>query len=166
VGCFTGWNKGHYDYDIGQKGFEYLIKNIMDRDDRWPSRKFLFTQNFSVPGGHFVPDHILHNENLDAELTSLLNGRGLTLEYGKRQMIGTRERLHPFSYFSDKLLQKVHDIWSREYCLYGYNQNDIYANEEDALFYGAISKEKKQKCRYYWKMDILDRTVLYAGFAK
>lgn len=164
VGCFTGWNKGHYDYEIGQKGFDYLIKNIMDRDDRWPSRKFLFTQNFSVPSGYFIPDHILHNENLDAELASLLNERGLMLEYGERRMIGTRNKSHPFSYFSDKLLQEIYDVWCREYWLYGYNNEDIYADKENAVFYGAISTEDKKRCRYSWKMDILDKTVLHRGF--
>jgi len=47
TGHAGGWNKKyfdtiHYDYKNAQKGFEYLIKTIANRDNPWPLSKIYF----------------------------------------------------------------------------------------------------------------------------
>ena len=34
----------HYDYLAAHNGFDYLVKSVVNRENIWPSRKFLFCQ--------------------------------------------------------------------------------------------------------------------------
>ena len=63
-------DKNHYDYEIAQKGFEYLVKTIAEREDEWPSRKFIHFAIFSYHGDLIV-DWLNRTETLDEDLKAL-----------------------------------------------------------------------------------------------
>ena len=83
------WNSNHHEYAISRRGFDFFVKNIIDREDGWPSRKNIFCQMFSTDG-LLIPDHILHTEELDGEMIGLFQKHGGKWVPPPRMQIGRR----------------------------------------------------------------------------
>lgn len=113
-------NTMHYDYKNALKGFPYLIKNIMDREDRWPSRKFLFPQLFNQKGEKIV-NWINRNESLDQDMGKLAKFLNFKYKAGKPKRKGPTKEL--YKYFDDKLTDSVFNCYKREFSLFGYEVN-------------------------------------------
>jgi hypothetical protein len=151
--CFNNWNPLHYDAKYGRKGFEYFIRHIMNRDDRWPCRKFIFCQNFT-PTGRWVPDHIFHTGSLDDELRAFFKKQGKVYVPAPRQQIGRAKLANqrpPKSelYRDDKLVCEILDCWGLEMSIYGMEEGPF----DIPAMIGAIAD--KEQYRYVWNTNTL-----------
>ncbi len=144
-------DKNHYDYKNSQKGFDYLLKTIINRNDIWPSRKFIFFQIFSNIGNVIV-DRILKQESLDDSLKKMAKDEKLVYVKKEKQRIGFAVDYRTF--YNSSLINLVEKTWKRELDLFGYdfdgftNQKAYFANE-------VITKEKKKNINYSIYSDIL-----------
>jgi hypothetical protein len=116
-------NRNHYDYAAAQKGFDYLMQTIMNRSDKWPSRKFVFPQLFDQDGKCII-DWVNRNETLDADLNALCEYFGLNFSPGSKQRVSPKNKRWE-EYYSDKLLHEVSLLYSREMKLFGYSGPDV-----------------------------------------
>jgi len=118
-------NPYHYDFLAAQKGFNYLVNTIINRTDKWPSRKFLFPQLFNQEGKCIV-DWINRTEQLDYDLSKFCNYFGQTFSPEKKKRVSPKTK-YPEQYYSDKLYDSVLKIYHREMLIFGYNgfQTDV-----------------------------------------
>ena len=146
AGCFKKiGHYPHYDYQHAKKGFDYLIKTIMNRTAPWPSRKFIFTQFWSQPSGQFVPDHIFHTEQLDKELITYFKQRhNKHYKPASRKQIGQHKPYR--TYYDDQLVEEVLQTWRREFAIFGYDwEHDI---SQGGILSGAVpNKTLVSYCR-------------------
>ena len=154
AGHAGGWtpryrNTDHYDYDLANRDFGDLIRAIADRQDPWPSRRFLYMQAFSSSGALMV-DWVCKNESLDDDLRQLASAKRLAYHQRPKQRVGKRRDYR--SYYSDTLIDLVYQTWGRELALYGYHFD---GPTSDGLLVGAVSKQVKQAVRYTWADDQL-----------
>ncbi len=145
-------NMEHYDYALAQKGFDYLVNSIMDREDIWPNRKFIFFQVFA-DNGKLVADYILRNSTLDADLEWLAQAEKLEYHQQPRQRVGHSDDYKP--YYSSGLIQKVESTWNREMLLYGFSFDKTFDNSDKALLRKKISKYDKDHISYCYSTDTL-----------
>ena len=141
----------HNDYENAQRGFDYLLKTIANREDQWPSRKFVHCQLFSS-GGDLVIDWLNRTGSLDDDLQALAERRGLSYRQMKRQRVGgiSDYRRH----YTDSLVELVHDTWGREIELFGFS----YHPDESAksVLGREISPRQKAAVKSRWHDDHLD----------
>lgn len=149
-----GWSarycdKDHYDYALSNKGFGELLRAICDREDPWPSRKFLFMQAFSSSGALSV-DWFCRTEQLDKGLEELAHAKRLIYRRQPKQRVGERKDYR--AYYDDKLISLVYETWGRELSLYGY---DFDGPRDNAHLLGPVPKRIKKAVRYTWADDKL-----------
>jgi hypothetical protein len=116
-------NTYHYDFAAGQRGFDYLVRTILDREDKWPSRKFLFLQFFDSQGRCLV-DWINRTECLDCDLEIMCSKFHIKFVPGEPRRVFKKTQ-SPKQYFSDALAQSVMCVYSREMNLFGYSGFDV-----------------------------------------
>lgn len=154
AGHAGGWNPsycdpGHYDYVLANRDFGDLVRAIADREDPWPSRRFLFMQAFSS-SGELMVDWFCKNETLNKDLSSLARARRLIYRAQPRQRVGKHRDYR--SYYSDTLIDLVYRTWGRELSLYGYGFDGPTG---DALLNGPVPRRVKRAVRYTWADDQL-----------
>ena len=145
-------NRTGIDYEKAQHGFEYLVKDMMDRDVVWPNKHFLFFQAFSQPKGDLIVDHLLHTEFLDDEIADLFSIQPqphINTGYRRRPLIAFYEE-------SPGLAEEVYECWERVFWLFGYGNDPAHLepSEADAILYGP-TKNMKDKVKYVWDTDTL-----------
>jgi len=150
-----GWNpkyrdQNHYDYEIANKGFDYLVRTIADREDIWPNRKFIFCQLF-CNNGQLVVDWFNRTETLDDDLTELAAQFGKQFIRRDRQRVGVHDDYR--NYYTDSLIELVHKTWSRELSLLGYQFDG--PNEPSTGLYLSVKPEVKKSIRYLLDEDRL-----------
>ena len=139
-------NLNHYDYKVAIQGFEPFLKSITNRNDKWPSRKFLFPQLFDQ--GQFpVIDYLIRNETIHADLESLFALYNCTYIKKEKQRAAVKNELS--YYYSQELIDLVNDIYSRELFLFGYTF-DSYALPELNL-----KDFKLNNVRYCYESDTI-----------
>src|SRR5262249_16763293 len=111
-------NPHHYDFVAANKGFDYLLKTIADRDTIWPSRKLVHYQLFAQPSGAAVVSWLNCIASLDWHLVEMADAFGFQYRRGKPQRVGPPG--HYRSYYSDELTDLVHRTWKREIDLFGF----------------------------------------------
>lgn len=131
-----------HDYDLAQKGFDYLIRSIADRDEGWPSRHFLFSQLFDTDG-NMVVDWILKQESLDDDLRALAEHTGVG--YKKQGRVRVSEKANPWTF---DLIKLVNNTWHREWELFG------YSDKCSVLGSGPVDKSLY---KYNWETDCLEQ---------
>lgn len=141
----------HYDYKVAQKGFEYLVKTIANREEKWPSRKFIHFAIFSYHGDLIV-DWINRTETLDEDLESLARYKKLTYSRKEKQREGARKRDYK-TYYNDELIELVYKTWGRELKLLGYTFEGL--DIENAVLKRKIEKSQKNNIKYFWEEDKL-----------
>tara|TARA_B110000027_G_C16092081_1_gene288964 strand:- start:988 stop:1587 length:600 start_codon:yes stop_codon:yes gene_type:complete len=130
-------NHGHYDYKASTKGFGYLMESIMNRDDKWPSRKFLFPQLFDQ-SGRLVVDWINRNESLDEDMSMFANSLGYKfLAQAPKRAAPVKELMH---YYSDSLMDEVLQTYRREFELFGYSDNSAKKVVSSILLHRDVSQ--------------------------
>lgn len=144
-------NPDHYDYKAAGKGFDYLMRVIMDRDDVWPSRKFLYPQLFDQ-SGKLVVSWISRNEMLDTDMASLAGKLGYHYKHGEKKRSAPVSALS--DYYSDELLQQVESVYRRERDLFGYSPEA--GNGANTLLVRDVSCSR---CRYDYLQDQLSDAV-------
>jgi len=111
-------NHEHYDFKVAQKGFDYLMRTIMDRDDVWPSRKFLYPQLFDQ-SGQLIVNWINKNESLDEDMKCFSEKLGYP-----PYTPGEKKRAAPVKdlseYYSENLKDLVDEVYAREFDVFGY----------------------------------------------
>jgi len=112
-------NPHHYDFVAANKGFDYLLKTIADRDMLWPSRKLVHYQLFAQPSGAPVVSWINCTAALDTHLLAMAGASGLHYRHGKPQRVGPPGDYR--SYYTDALTDLVHRTWRREIDLFGFD---------------------------------------------
>ncbi len=127
-------NTDHYDFNNAQKGFDYLVKSIVNRDDIWPNRKFIFFPLFS-DNGAMVVDYLARTETLDTDLNHFAQLNDLKYKKKKKQRLGKKSDYR--SYYNDKLINLVEETWGREMKLYGYSFNGL--NLQKAIIKNEIN---------------------------
>ena len=76
-------NPHHYDFSIANRGFDYLIRTISDRDSIWPGRKLVHYQlSRSHPAG--VVDWINCTATLDRDLHAMAQHLGFDFAAASR----------------------------------------------------------------------------------
>lgn len=139
-------NVNHYDYQNAQKGFEYLVNVILSREDKWPSRKFLFPNLFDQ-SGNIVVDWVNKNETLDDDLKQLLIQFDFVHKPQKKQRVAIKK---PYEeYYSQSLFDKVCKAYEREMTLFGYDGYESYDPKVD------MHKFKVNKISYKYDTDEL-----------
>lgn len=132
----------HYDYEIANKGFEYFLKSISEREDGWPSQKLLYFAFFEY-NQNFIVDRLIHQENLDLELEEFANDFD-NLQYRKsdkraRESVG-REKDYR-KYYDWKLVDLVKGVWGRDLFLFGYD----FHGKVSGFFEKNISDQLKKE---------------------
>jgi hypothetical protein len=150
-----GWNpkyrdSDHYDFYAANKGFDYLVKTIADREDLWPNRKFIHCQLF-CNNGQLVTDWINRTETLDDDLAELALTAKIVYNPRPKQRIGTHRGYR--EYYTDSLVELVYRTWGRELRLFGYDFKGPISVSN--LLYRSIDKRMKKSVRYYWADDRL-----------
>ena len=143
-------NPNHYDFTNARKGFDYLLKAISDRDEPWPSRKFIHAQLF-CDDGDLIVDWINRTEFLDSDLTTMV--RHLNIKYNPKQPQRVARTDDYRSYYTDELVNIVQRIWGRELRLFGYDF-DGQSTEKTALCH-MVTPQQKKSIHYYWENDLL-----------
>jgi hypothetical protein len=111
-------NPHHYDFSIANRGFDYLIRAICDRDSIWPSRKLVHYQLFSQPSGLSVVDWINCTATLDRDLHAMSQHLGFDFHHGQPQRVGPRTDYR--THYTDALAEIVSRTWGRELELFGF----------------------------------------------
>jgi hypothetical protein len=151
-----GWNPKyrnteHYDFDAANKGFDYLLKTIVDRETIWPNRKFIHCQLFASDG-ELIVDWINRNETLDDDLSQLAAHVNVSYTRQTRKRVARDDDYR--TYYTDNLTQLVEDTWGRELSLFGYDFDGLNDNYPDKLYHHIKCYQKKQ-FQYSWETDIL-----------
>jgi hypothetical protein len=138
----------HYDYELANKGFDYLVRAIADRENPWPSRRFIHYTLFAQPSGDFLPDWINYTESLDDDLMLMAEKYGLQVRKEAKQRVSGYQDHRPF--YSDSLIDVVASTWAREIELFGFDFNisDIRQNRTAVL-------RRLVKSSYVWRHDKL-----------
>jgi hypothetical protein len=155
AGHAGGWSSkyldtNHYDYENAQKGFDYLVKTIANRDDIWPCRKFIFFQLF-CDNGELIVDWLNRTETLDEDLEALAEYLRINYRKGSRQRVGEHQDYR--SYYNDSLIELVYQTWGRELRLFGYNFEGF--DITSAILKRKIDKRIKKMVTYDWATDSL-----------
>jgi hypothetical protein len=129
------FNVDHYDYESAHKGFAYFMESIMDRDNIWPSRKFLFSQIFNE-AGELAVNWINRNERLDDDMQALAKEKNFVYQTGISKRKSPTMDID--KYFDGKLLQKVNDTYYREFMLFGYDGQNI---KDDPVIYRNVLRK-------------------------
>jgi hypothetical protein len=138
-------NPHHYDFAAANKGFDYLLKTIADRDTLWPSRKLVHYQLFAQPSGAAVVDWINCMASLDTHLLKMTDAFGLQYSRGKPQRVGPPGDYR--SYYTDALTDLVQRTWKREIDLFG------FAFDEPRSRYTPLELTQRAKARKYVLRD-------------
>ena len=151
-----GWNPKyrnteHYDYDAANKGFDYLVKTIANRDTLWPNRKFIHCQLFSSDG-ELIVNWINRNEILDDDLSQLAAHVNVSYIQQTRKRVARDDDYR--TYYTTDLIQLVSDTWGRELGLFGYDFDGLNDNYKDKLYH-HVEDSQKQKIQYFWETDTL-----------
>ena len=85
-------NPNHYDYDLAQSGFEALVRAVIGREDRWPSRRFLFPQLFDQ-SGRCIVKWINRTDRLDADIGKFAGYFDLTFDPQERRRVSPMHRI-------------------------------------------------------------------------
>ena len=109
----------HYDYEVANKGFDYLVRAVADRENPWPSRRFIHYSLFAQPSGDFLPDWINYTEFLDDDLRLMANRFGLQVQQRPKQRVSGHLDYRP--YYDDRLIDLVSSTWLREIQLFGFD---------------------------------------------
>lgn len=146
----------HYDFANARKGFEYLLKTIVNRDEPWPSRKLIHAQLF-CDDGDLIVDWINHNESLDDDLKLMAELLGVNYRQREPQRVGRADDYR--SYYTDDLIDLVKNTWGRELMLFGYDFEGKCART--AVLQGKVIQAQKRGIKYLWECDELriDSTV-------
>lgn len=158
-----GWtpryrNTEHYDYQNAQRGFDYLVKTIANRETPWPCRKFIFFQIF-CNNGELVVDWITRTETLDNDLKDLADFLNISYYKGQKQRVGQHKDYR--TYYDDSLIDLVCETWGREVDLFGYTFDGL--DLSSALLRNPIDKSTKQSIRYDWTTDTLEIRLSKTG---
>ena len=105
------------------KGFDYLINTILDREDVWPSRKFLFPILFGQ-AGDCLPEWINRIETLDEDLQRFAATFDRTFTPRERQLVMKKPR-QPEDHYTPALRRRVEQAYAREMKLFGYDGFDL-----------------------------------------
>lgn len=111
-------NPNFYDYELAGKGFEPLLDAILQREDSWPGRRFLFPQLFDQ-NGRCIVDWVHRNEQLDADLARMAAAYGIDLEPQQRVLVAKKKKSEE-EHYSEPLRAKIEQIYWREMRLFGY----------------------------------------------
>lgn len=111
-------NLHHYDFAAANRGFDYLLKTIVDRDLIWPSRKFVHYQLFAQPSGAPMVGWLNCTASLDQHLQEMAHAFGLGYRQGEPQRVGPPGDYRP--YYTDGLADLVYRTWKREIDLFGF----------------------------------------------
>jgi len=141
----------HYDYRLARKGFKQFVATIADRDEGWPSKKFIHFALFSDRGDLMV-NRLVHQETLDVELEQLATDYDVTYQKKDRAMV-SKGKLNYKTYYDEEIYQLVTDTWGRELKLFGY---DFDGRTGDGILASIITQEQKQNIKYNWVTDVLE----------
>lgn len=140
----------HYDFNNARKGFDYLLKTIINRTEPWPSQKFIHGQMF-CDDGDLIVDWINHNESLDDDLSRMANRLNIVFNRRQPQRVGRTDDYR--SYYTDELADLVNTTWKRELRLFGY---DFFGKSVDRpLLGGEVTIQQKNCIKYFWESDEL-----------
>ena len=150
-----GWNRryydsNHYDFKAANKGFDYLLNTIFDREDIWPNRKLLHFQIFSDKG-RLIVDWINRNKTLDDDLSRLAGKLHLNYKLKERQRIGKHDDYR--IYYNDKLIDLVYSVWRKDFILFGFDFEGC--SIEKAMIKNEIAEDQKHSIKYTWHDDDL-----------
>lgn len=155
LGHSGGWNKKylneeHYDYKNSQKGFDYLIKTIANREDKWPNRKLIHFQLFSS-NGELVVDRINRNETLDSDVAEMANNWRMNYKKLEKQRVNPRKEYR--EYYSDELIEIVNQTWAKDLELFGYSFEGTDISK--AILKKDVALDKKNEVKYFFNDDKL-----------
>jgi hypothetical protein len=152
-----GWsgkkvNPNQYDYQIANKGFDYFLKTMAERDDYWPNKKLIHFQLFNSRGD-FLPDWICRTESLDLDLKEMAGFYKLTYTQKSKQRVSTARNKDYRTHYTDELREIVEKTWARELEFLGYNFDGVASN--NSMYHGKVDEENKTRIKYNLNTDVL-----------
>ncbi len=143
----------HYDYINANKGFDYLLNVIANREEPWPNRKFIYFQLFT-DNGEFLPDWLNRTHSLDEDLAHFAKEFGVGYAGQASQRIGRKGKEKDYrTYYTDKLVSLVYETWKRELNLYGFEFETL--ENDKGLVGRKVDQSLKDQIRYNYKSDLL-----------
>lgn len=144
----------HYDYPHAKKGFEYLLKTIANRDDKWPNRRFVFLQLFDEQGSLAV-EWINRSKTLDSDLKEYARYNDLKYRPKKKQRVGRKGKDRDYRrFYDDKLVDLVASTYAREIKLFGFKFEGI-DQPEKAFLKKEVGEWEKKHIKYNYQQDNL-----------
>jgi hypothetical protein len=141
-------NPHHYDFAAANRGFDYLLKTIADRDLIWPSRKFVHYQLFAQPSGAPMVGWLNCTASLDQHLHEMAHAFGLGYRHGEPQRVGPPGDYR--RYYTDGLADLVYRTWKREIDLFGFE-----FDEPSARYTARDMTERVRSMKYVLRSDEL-----------
>lgn len=128
-----GWNPkyyspNHYDFKNIEKGFEYLLKTMADREYEWPSRKFIYFQMFCTDGT-LMPHWLNRTETLRDDLEQLAKYYEV-IYYADKPDLRSGGHKDYRTYYTDELIDLVYKTWYRELDLFNYSFEPLTTNSD------------------------------------
>jgi hypothetical protein len=150
-----GWNPryrnpDHHDFEAANKGFGYLVQTVANREDPWPSRRFIHCQLFCSDGA-LVVDWVNRLESLDTDLAQLAAVTGASYNPKPRQRVGHTTDYR--EYYSNSIKNLVFDTWGRELQMLGYGFEG--SEESSGLLGRAVDGVLNKHLNYLWARDTL-----------
>ena len=134
-------NPHHYDFSIANRGFDYLIRTISDRNSIWPSRKLVHYQLFSQPPPGPSSNGSIAPRRWIGICTPWRSISALIFTSGQPQRVGPRSDYR--THYTDALVEIVSRTWGRELELFGFELRssgiEIFAAQAGAESKGAPS---------------------------
>jgi hypothetical protein len=136
----------HYDFNAANRGFDYLVRAIADREEPWPSRRFIHYSLFAQPSGKFLPHWINYTEFLDDDLGLMASRYRLRVEQRPKQRVSSPLDHRPF--YNDRLIDLVLSTWSREIQLFGFDFDVTDSRHNRRAILQPLTKPS-----YVWRHD-------------
>lgn len=142
----------HYDHQIANKGFDYFVKSVFNRNIGWPSIKFPYLQIFDN-NGNLVIDHFIYQEFLIDDAINFAKQNNLSFNsYIANQKLRKGNYGKDYrSLYNSNLIDLVNKNWSNVIELFGYDFDGIVKYKADAR--KEYLKVNKSKIKYDIETD-------------
>lgn len=136
----------------GITSFDYFLKTIAEKQETWPSKKFLFFPFFSS-SGEFLLDIVVHQDDLDTDLNWMCQKfpELSNIKLDRIKVSENRKYLDYREYYTTDRIDIVQKTWNRELYLFGYD----FEGRTKGVLNRTVPVHIKNNLNYKWETDKL-----------